>query len=1379
VTSDDDSNARLLDAANGQLKQTFKGHSDRVFEAVFAPDGKLIATASADATARLWNAATGEQRAVLRGHAGPVRGVAFSSDGHLATASDDRRLRLWEVQTAKLIQTLPGHWQGVQAVAFSPDGKRLASGSADRTIRIWDPETRRGLRDLDGAGFITFSADGRMLGRQTGLPWVIRCSDLDNPDKELRLAGHVGEGARTVRSADGRYFATLGFRDQTARLWDAATGKVLLVIRDRHEKEQLGLAVDPTGRFLATGGQGGTVRIWDATPAVDGKERSDPVAELRDTHTEGQIIHALAFSPDGQILASAGARGRIDLWDPHNRKLLRKCQGHERPVLGIAFHPKGHELASASFDQTVRIWNVHSGRQLRILPMGMPAYPVAYSPDGERLAAGSGDFERGILTVREKTPGEVKIWDPRTGEELFLDPHLPHVALDLNFSPDGQRLAVGCQGRTWGEKNVRIYESTPASAAAQTSHWSVIYRDALRRPEIGPAWHVVSGRWAIEDGAFRGVPGADHVADIELRAQELPDEVEIRYDVWTPHQLVSECKLLDKAGRRGVRASVEHAPDGTASKGVNFFVETDASWPRLGGASGVACRTGQRYRVRLLRRAKWLWLWIDDREVAMVVAPDWPASLLRLHGHMANPGDVVYFANLEIRAPAEAVRRRQLRSWVEDTWNKTLLREACVEQLRARNDLTPAEVKQCRDWVAGLHEDCRSLVDASWERVRQPAASGDPYALALRQAEKARRDDPDDWRTQQVLGFAQLRAGEFAKAIVSLEEALKLHRIKVGSAHPFQHAAMAMAFHHMGKAQTAREQALRLRDLLRTTYWQKTKGLAELDTEVQALLGSPKSESPDVENIKDIVVRTYQGGWLEHQLSIYLAGFTADARMRTGRGERPGAADILFNRRQIEEVHRVRFQGPPAPSTTGFSYEDMQVAIEKDDADLHFRAVLHFERGYDAYGIHHRLRRTPDGWRIREDNSWILEEKWDGRRTVYGDPTWKKLDAEATRQATSSDRGPWFSTMAQGRRLGEIYQQARKLTELAGARALDWVNRGRLALDMGEVRDALQSFDKALSMDADVELPDYMNHEVRTLTGHAGPVYGVDYRFDGAQIVTSGDDRTLKILDARTGQLLQTLQGHGDRVSGVAFSRDGRQIAPGSADKTVRLWDAATGQPIQVLTGHTDEIKRLAFSRDGRRVVSAGADMLAKIWDVETGKELRTLIGHLNQVLGAVFSPDGQRIASASHDGTVGIWDANTGKELMRLPGHPRGLLRVAFSSDGQRLAAATGGGTVKVWDAVTGKALYGRTADKNLVESVCFSPDGLRLASASQGGTIIVWDAATGRRVLTLRGHHGRIFTVVFSPDSKRLASCAEDGTAKVWDVAARDLLPDSGNAK
>jgi WD40 repeat protein/serine/threonine protein kinase len=150
---------------------------------------------------------------------------------------------------------------------------------------------------------------------------------------------------------------------------------------------------------------------------------------------------------------------------------------------------------------------------------------------------------------------------------------------------------------------------------------------------------------------------------------------------------------------------------------------------------------------------------------------------------------------------------------------------------------------------------------------------------------------------------------------------------------------------------------------------------------------------------------------------------------------------------------------------------------------------------------------------------------------------------------------------------------------------------------------------------------------------------------DGARVLAPSGDRSAKLWDAASGELVASFDHQGE-VFQAEFSSDGARILTASTDHSAKLWDAASGKLIASFN-HPDGLSHAAFSPDGGRIVTASADSTAKLWDSASSKLIASF-DHQDTVPWAAFSPDGTRILTVSWDKTAKLWDATTPAELAR-----------------------------------------------------------------------------------------------------------------------------------
>jgi WD40 repeat protein len=469
----------LPDGAVARLGTAHWRYSAAVRGLVFSPDGKTIAAVSGRIP-RLCDAATGKELRRFVGHESTADCVLFFPDGKtLVTAGADGTICLWDVATGKELRRIvnPSSGKavaGVMALALAPDGKRLASGgrNGDQNIYLWETASGKLLRSWPA-----HAAD----------VWVLAFS----PDGKTLVSGGESNGQLINGTFVSRPNDTYG-----AAAWDPATGKkryeighlVRVAVRetpgdkndddeDRRERKRnprppryenrtdpervAALAFSPDGKLLATGGydpphQCWTVRLWDS---ATGKER-----RLDDAKSDAK---AIAFSPDGKLLTAQDEQDLV-FWD-----VGRGTRLNPRPDALVPGGPPGgikmeplekvplEKLPAARLTPGLPGDPLPAPRRPGVLPptVGFSGvWSLAFSPDGRTLAAGLAD-------------GDVKLWDvargtagkPRLTERFEPRGHQRPINT-IAVSPDGRLAFTGEEGpggRLWEVatgKEIRTFE---------------------------------------------------------------------------------------------------------------------------------------------------------------------------------------------------------------------------------------------------------------------------------------------------------------------------------------------------------------------------------------------------------------------------------------------------------------------------------------------------------------------------------------------------------------------------------------------------------------------------------------------------------------------------------------------------------------------------------------------------------------------------------------------------------------------------------------------------------------------------------------------------------------------------------------------------------
>ncbi len=419
--------------------------------------------------------------AIARLGKGGINVIRFAPDGNTLVVGTDIGLWIYDVNTQK-VKPLSRRTIGqVNAVTFSPDGNTLAcGGNANPVIQLWDVHNGKELATLSLPSSQTINL---------------------KPFKSTKALTFSRGGTTLVSIAEYGYVTN----------WDVATGRIIEEFQTDYDTWSTAFSLSEQGDVFARGYGNGEIWLRDTfSGAIEAKLRGHKPYFGASKKNTG--IRALAFSTDGNILASGSNDKTVRLWNTKRRSKRATLKGHTGWITAIAFSKIGETVASGDTDSTIRVWDVKKKKERAVLKGHKNAIvSLAFSADGKTIASASAD-------------GTIRFWTTETWEEkgIFAKGHTESVEA-LAFSEDDTFISSAMFNNTVNSYDVKTGHQIKefGSGIQQQTYAVQLSQDATLL-----ACNAVNGAMAFNmkgwrrDRRHKGV-GTIHIWDMK-KGEKLP-----------------------------------------------------------------------------------------------------------------------------------------------------------------------------------------------------------------------------------------------------------------------------------------------------------------------------------------------------------------------------------------------------------------------------------------------------------------------------------------------------------------------------------------------------------------------------------------------------------------------------------------------------------------------------------------------------------------------------------------------------------------------------------------------------------------------------------------------------------------------------------------
>lgn len=1124
-------------------------------------------------------------------------------------------------------------------------------------------------------------------------------------------------------------------------------------------------------------------------------------------HTE--LVTSVAYSPDGQTLASASNDWTVRLWDVRSRQHIKTLQAHKAPVNTVTYSPDGNTLASGGNDG-ILLWNVEDWQHRHIFKgKSASTTSLVYSPDDQTLTSGSRD-------------GKIHLWDTIDGRRTQTfsgHEHEQHVVPEryaqyltsLAYSPDGNTLA------SWSNGELLLLDSVNGMPM-ETVDFYKFQVSSLTFSHSGSI--IVTG---CHDGSIY-FWDKDDLTQIRKLQGHVDKVTSVVYspnsNIYASASMDGTIRLWDTVGKLPKRIIIGHTPYVAC-----IMYSPDGSTLASGGMNGDVhlwnAETGQ-YIQTLVE--------LTDMEKAPKVKNNHSQSgrFRKMVTSIAYSPDGKFLTY--------GTMDNKIHIW--DTKKEKYLRmlDPHSDEKHTYSDMH--DIRHSHSvYALAYSPDGKILVSGSengkillwnpkrgWWYKTSKTPKGAVTAVTFSPDSKTfisngNGNKIDVWdvkraehkqslevkfNTGSITSVAYspdgrtIAAGCIDKTIYCWNAGIGVLR-QILSGHTAR--VTSVSFSPDGKllASSSYDRTIRLWNTETGQHQQTISGHLGRVTSVtfspngRTLASASDDGTVLIWDLQHFIQTMVPENDKNSKLNLSQRYLPIDAKVRIGKGM---IKDIVYSPdgsrlavassigTWIYDAHtgsEIALFGGPTMSMDWLSYSPNGKMLSGGNKDgiYSFDAVT----GRNMYLISlisMPSRYAPKPFVYSPDGSMIVSG-WDNTPIQLWDAVTgqHKQTINAAMYRGSVALSPDGTTIAYSQydigiggkiQLWDVVKGKHKRTlsgHKHGVETIVFAPDGKMIASIGKNINGVSSSSK----DKEILLWDAETGNIKHSLTHNWIFDELLFSPD-AKILASGSNIRIYLWDVTSGKIRHKLNG------GVpfAYASDGKTIA-GVSGNTIKIWHVSTGELMHELSGHRGQVNSLEYSPNDRTLVSLGETNQIIFWDADTGRLKRTIV---HPSLGRMrFSPDGTKLIMTGSSGneylTFCHWDVKTGK-LKVIPTYSKTKLHSnayyraqshSYSPDGKTLATGSLG-AINLWDTGTGqhKQIFIGHGDYD-VYTVKYSPDGRTLASGGGDKKICLWNIESGQLVKTFSGHTDSVQSLAYSTDGKTLASGSRDKTVRLWDAA------------